>query len=151
MVSLLYYAHVVDPTLLKALTIIASEQVNATKYTKKALIHLLDYCAIPHDAPIQHHPLAMILYIHSDMSYLGRPGAKSWVRGHIFLGLQPDSMHPIHLKGVIHVFYTLQKLVADSVAEAGLIMYLILHELDYPQPQMPVHYNNLTTARFQTL
>jgi hypothetical protein len=42
--TLLYYARVVDPTLIMPINVLASEQSNATEFTSDKVIKLLNYC-----------------------------------------------------------------------------------------------------------
>jgi hypothetical protein len=64
--SILYYARVVDPTVMMSLNDIATEQTKATEKTQAENNHLLDYLATHPDATIRYHASYMILHIHSD-------------------------------------------------------------------------------------
>jgi hypothetical protein len=75
--TLLYYARVVDPTLIMPINILASEQSNATEVTADKVIELLNYCNTHPETKICYHASAMILHIHSDASYLSENEAKS--------------------------------------------------------------------------
>jgi hypothetical protein len=85
--SVLYYARVVDPTVLMPLNDIATEQTKATEKTQAATNQLLDYLATHLDATIRYHASDMILHIHSDASYLSVSNARSRLSG-IFLRQQ---------------------------------------------------------------
>jgi hypothetical protein len=58
--TFLYYARVVDPTLLHALNDLASAQTKGTQATADAMVHLLNYndaphpqqCVVPHSTQI---------------------------------------------------------------------------------------------------
>ena len=67
--TLLYYAQSVDPTILTALSAIATEQAKPTQETKKKVKQLLDYCATQDDAMITYNASKMILAVHSDAGY----------------------------------------------------------------------------------
>jgi hypothetical protein len=92
--SILYYARAVDTMVLKALSLIAMEQTNATEKTMARCTQLLDY--LLHNANAKVHFIAsnMILNIHSDASYLLE--AKAWSRacGHFFMGWMPKMENP---------------------------------------------------------
>jgi hypothetical protein len=66
--TLLYYARVVDPTLIIPINVLASEQSNATEITADKVIKLLNYCNTHPDTKIRYHASDMILHIHSDAS-----------------------------------------------------------------------------------
>ena len=68
--TFLFYSRAVDPTMLTALSIIATEQTQGTDTTKHKAEHLLSYAATHPNATIKFYKSDMILKIHSDMSYL---------------------------------------------------------------------------------
>jgi hypothetical protein len=61
--TLLFYARVVDPTLIMPINVLASEQSKSTADTSDKVIKLPE-------TKIRYHASDMILYIHSDASYL---------------------------------------------------------------------------------
>jgi hypothetical protein len=73
----LYYARSVDPTMLMALSTLASEQATDTAATAGAMHHILDYCATHPDSEVQFHSSDMVLQVSSDASYLSEPEAHS--------------------------------------------------------------------------
>jgi hypothetical protein len=75
--TLLYYARAVDPTLIMPINELASEQSKATAYTAEKVIKLLNYCNTHPETKIRYHASDMIIYIHSDASYLSEREAKS--------------------------------------------------------------------------
>ena len=83
--TLLYYKHAVDPTLLAALSTIASRQAHGTKALQTACHQLLDYVATHPNTGICFHASNMILAIHTDTSYLSEPRRKSRAAGHFYL------------------------------------------------------------------
>jgi hypothetical protein len=83
--SVLYYAWVVDPTVLMPLNDIATEQTKATEKTQPVTNQLLYYLATHPDATIRYHTSDMILHIHIDASYLSVSNARSRLG---FLGQQ---------------------------------------------------------------
>jgi hypothetical protein len=64
--SVLYYTRAVDPTLLKPLNDITTEQTKATEKMQAAKNQLLYYLASHPDTTIRYHASDMILHIHSD-------------------------------------------------------------------------------------
>ena len=68
--TFLFYARAVDPTMLTALSTIATEQAQGTQNTKDKAEHFLQYAASHPDATIKFFKSDMILKIHSDASYL---------------------------------------------------------------------------------
>ncbi len=70
--TLLYYARVVNTTILMALSLIAIEQANLTQETMSRVKQLLDYCATQEDAIITYNASKMILAIHSNAGYCNK-------------------------------------------------------------------------------
>jgi hypothetical protein len=68
--TLLYYSRAVDPTLIMPINVLASEQSRATADTADKVIKLINYCNTHPETKIRYHASDMILYIHSDASYL---------------------------------------------------------------------------------
>ena len=116
--TLFYYVHVVDLTILPALSSIASEQAEATKNTEKCTTQLLDYMTMHPDATVHFHASQMILNIHSDASYLSEKGAKSCIAGQFFLGSHPTPNKPIMLNGAIYTCCGIPHFIVASTAEA---------------------------------
>jgi hypothetical protein len=114
--SVLYYAIVVDPTILLPLNDIATEQTKATEKMQAATNQILDYLATHPDATIRYHASDMVLYIHSDASYLSVSNAHNRLGSLFFLGnTQPEHDQ---LNGfILSVASVINKLV-DSAAES---------------------------------
>jgi hypothetical protein len=155
--SSLYYAWAVDPTILMALSEIASQQAALTENKMKHVNQFLDLMWTHSDVIIQYHAADMILNVHSDASYLSAPKASSLAGGYFFLGSIPHNWDPIKLNGAIHITCAILKLVAASPAEAKLgalflnaqeakVSWLILVELGHPQPPTPKYIDNTTTV-----
>ena len=89
--AFLYYGRAVDPTILPALTDIASAQSKPTQHTLQACNMLMDYLHTNPNAKIRYTKSDMILYIDSDAAYLVLPKARSRIAGHFFLGNIPPS------------------------------------------------------------
>ena len=81
---LLWYARIVDNTLLKALNTIARKQSAPTELTKHWANQILDYCATNPEAKVKYYASNMKLKIYSDASYLNKPIARSSFAGYYF-------------------------------------------------------------------
>jgi hypothetical protein len=79
--TLLYYATAVDPTLITPINVLASEQTKYTSDTADKVIKLLNYCTTHPETKIRYHASGMILYIHSNASYLLEREANSRAGG----------------------------------------------------------------------
>lgn len=64
--SLLFYARVVDSTLLVTLSSLAHQQAQATENTIKRVTQILDYCATLPSAKLRFTQSDMVLKLHSD-------------------------------------------------------------------------------------
>jgi len=84
-------------TVLMAVSLIAEEQTKAREKTMSRCTRLLDYLSGQSEAKILFHASDMMLYIHSDASYLLEAKARSRACGHFFLGWMPKDGEPIHL------------------------------------------------------
>ncbi len=162
--TLLYYAISVDPTMLVALGSIASTQAKATKLTQDECLWVLDYAASNPDAKIRYHASGMVLYIHSDASYLSETRGRSRAGGHFFLSTSPTdpTAPPLTippLNGPVHTVSKILDVVVGSAAEAEIAgTYLnaqdavslrtTLQELQHPQPPTPMQVDNTTAAGF---
>ena len=150
--TLLYYGRAVDPTILPALSSIASEQAAPTERTMKRIKQLLDYCASQEEAIITYNSSKMILAVHSDAGYANEKKARSRAGGHFFLSNnEPDPPN----NGAILTNATIIKNVMSSAAEAEIgALYLnareavylrqILIEMGHPQPPTPIQTDNTT-------
>jgi hypothetical protein len=77
--TFLYWARSVNPTIIPAISALASEQATstATETTAEKLTQLLNYCAMNPNGTIQYAASDMVLHIHLDASYLSEPKAQS--------------------------------------------------------------------------
>jgi hypothetical protein len=158
--TLLYYAVSVDPTLLVALGAISSTQAQATQLTQDECLWVLDYIASNPDAVIRYHASDMVLYLHSDASYLSETRARSRAGGHFFLSDAPTDpdMPPLvrpRLNGPVHTVSKILDVVVGSAAEAeigatyvngqeAVPLRVTLEELRHPQPPTPMQVDNTT-------
>ena len=162
--TLLYYARAVDPTLLVALSTLATQQTNGTKQTMMDITHLLNYCATHPNAIIRYKRSDMILHVESDASYLSESKARSRVAGYYYLSNNTknnttfaNAEYVAMPNGPIHVLCQLMKEVVSSAAEAELAglfhnakeacpMRITLEELGHPQPPTPLQTDNSTAS-----
>jgi len=104
----------------------------------------------------------MVLWTHSNASYLSAPKGHSHAAGYSFLSLHPlasltasDLAPPDN--GPIHVLCQIMRQVVSSAAEAELGALFLnaqalcpiqtaLHELGHPQPATPLQTNNNTAS-----
>jgi hypothetical protein len=156
--SFLYYARTVNPTILMALSAIASQIAVTTEDICNCVNQFLEYMATHPDAKIRYRACDMIVNVHSNTSYLSAPDACSCAGGYAFLGSIPrDAGLPIQINGAANVTCKILKLVAAYTAEAELgtlflnahkakVIRLVLEELGHPQPPTPIHIDNTTTV-----
>jgi hypothetical protein len=150
--TLLYYGRAVDPTILPALSSIASEQTAPTERTMERVKQLLDYCASQEEAIITYNSSKMIMAVHSDVGYANKKKARSRAGGHFFLSSnEPDPPN----NGAILTNATIIKNVMSSAAEAEIgALYLnareavylrqILTKMGHPQLPTPIQTDNTT-------
>jgi hypothetical protein len=85
----MYYTRAVDPTLMTAISSLASHQATTTEDTDIKLLQLLNNCATHPNAKLHYHAGDMILNIHRDTGYLNEPEAHSRAGGHFFMSSKP--------------------------------------------------------------
>jgi len=134
----------------------------ATQATARGIDQLLDYCATHPDATIRFHASDMVLWTHSDASYLTAPKGCSRAAGYSFLSSQPSSPPSASTpappdNGPIHVLCQIMRQVVSSTAKAKLGTLFLnaqdvcpirvtLDELGHPQPTMPIQTDNNTAS-----
>jgi hypothetical protein len=148
--TLLCYARAVDPTLIITINVLASEQSKATSDTAYKVIKLLNCCNTHPETKIRYHASDMILYIHSDASYLSEKEAKSRAGGLFYMGSSAETANKL-TNGAILIISTVLKHVMSSAAEIGAVFInakeeavirTTLEELGHPQP--PHHWKQTT-------
>ena len=148
-------------TILHALNLIAAERSKPSDCTLERVEQLLDYMHTYPNAVVRYYASDMILNVHSDAFYLSAGRGRSRAGGYFFLGSLPKQGTPIKLNGNIAITCAIFKLVVASAAEAELatlllnvqearILQLILLEMGHPQPQTPVHVDNITCVGILT-
>ena len=150
--TFLFYSRAVDPTMLTALSIIATEQKQGTNTTKQKAEHFLSYATTHPNTTIKFYKSDMILEMHSDTSYLSKQQGRSRTRGHFYLGNRDDTTDPpngpiLNTTGILA-----NVMSAASEAEAatlftnmkeGVIQCIALEEMQWPQPT-PITVDNST-------
>jgi hypothetical protein len=151
--SVLYCARAVDPTVLMPLNDIATEQTKVTEKTQATTNQLLDYLATYPDATIRYNASDMILYIHSDASYLSFSNARSCLGGLFFCG--DKSPQEDNLNGsILNVASVIKKLVTSAAeselgacfqnAQSGAPLRVTLTEVAHIQPPTPLRTDKYT-------
>jgi hypothetical protein len=115
--TLLYYARAVDPTLLAALSAIATRQSNHIRAVAGVCHQLLDYATTHPNAGIWYNACNMVLSVHTDASYLSNPKGKSQSAGHFYLSRHNDKDFN---NVTILTLFTIIKHVMLSASEAEL-------------------------------
>jgi hypothetical protein len=116
----LYYARAVDSSMLVALGSLAALQTKATQKLEAAITQFLDYASSNPSATVRFRASEMVLYVHSDASYLSESGARSRAGGIFFLSGTVAKDENVPLNGAVHVTSTIMKNVLASVAEAEI-------------------------------
>jgi hypothetical protein len=113
----LYYARAVDPTLIIPINVLASKQSKATAVTAEKVVKLLNYCNTRPETKISYHASDMIIYIHSDASYLSKREAKSRSGGLFYMGNSADTSKTLTNREIL-IISTVLKHVMSSAVEA---------------------------------
>ena len=121
----MYYGIAVDNTIIVALSTIVSEQSAATSNTAKKITQLLNYLATNPDATIRYTRSDMVLWVHSDASYLSCPKARSRAGGMHLLSDKPPSPHdPVNfeptLNGIVYIVCKIIRNIMEYATEAEL-------------------------------
>jgi hypothetical protein len=100
--AFLYYARVIDSTMLKKITELSSVQATATEKVSRQVSDFLQYAATYPVTKVTYHASDMTLHTPSDASYLGETRGRSCIAGFHFLGQQhrpgtiPTTTTPIY-------------------------------------------------------
>ena len=156
--TFLYYARAVDPTMLVALSAIASAQAAPTEETMEKAKYFLDYAASHPDAITTFSKSDMVLAIHSDASYLVESKARSRAGGHFFMS--DNSSDPPNNGAVLSIAQIIKNVMTSAAdAEIGALYIntrqaiptrYLLEEMGHPQPPTPVQTDNTTALGFVT-
>jgi hypothetical protein len=125
---------------------ISTEQTKAIEKTQAATDQLLDYLATHPDVTIIYHASDMILYIHSDASYLSVSNTRSFVGGLFFCGEKPSKEETLN-GSILNVASVIKKVVASAAesevgacfqnAQSGAPIRVTLTELGHTQSATP--------------
>eukprot|EP00957_Ditylum_brightwellii_P084821 6449654-Ditylum_brightwellii.AAC.1 len=123
--TLLFYAQAVDPTMLASINSIAVQQAVSTKQTAATIVKLLNYAATHPDAVVRYNASGMVLQIHSDVSYMSEPKARSCAGGHFFMSEEVKNPataqeDEVPTNGLVHAVCEIIRNVMASSAEAEL-------------------------------
>jgi hypothetical protein len=151
--SVLYYARAFDPTVLMPINDIATEQTKATEKTQAAANQMLDYLATHPDATIRYHAPNMILYIHSDASYLLVSNDQSRLGGLFFFGNKHPEQDQLN-GSILNVTSVIKNVVASAAesevgacfhnAQSGAPLRVTLTDLGHIQPPTPLGIDSST-------
>ena len=125
--SLLYYARAVDPTMLPAVTAVASTQATPTQFVLQQAQRLLAYAAMYPNNRIVYHKSDMVLRVQSDASYLSRSHSRSVASGLAYL-VNADAPQS-KINGSITSFSNIIDVVVASAAEAEYAALLTAGQL----------------------
>ena len=150
--------------MLTVLGSIAVQQSKGMDKTYADTLWLLNYAATHPNAKIRYTASNMILYIHSDASYLSEPQPCRRAGGHYLLGdKRPDMTTPPtnrpHLNGPIHSISQIMSNLMGSAAKTeigaayingqeAVTIRTLLRELGHPQPATPIQVDNSTDDGF---
>jgi hypothetical protein len=145
----------IHPTMLVALSSLASQQTKGTACTAEDAVKFLNYCVTHPDAVICYKKSDMILHCHSDASYLSESQARSCAGGLYYMGAADITNTTIN--GAILASTTIMKPVLSSASEAEIgalfhnckqatILHTTLHEMGYLQPATPMQTDNSTAC-----
>jgi len=148
--------------LLTALGTLTTQQAKSMCSTMEAVTKILNYCATHSDATIRYTASDMVLWTHSDASYLTAPKGRSRAAGHCFLSTRPTTPPtatdaPPPDNGAIHVLCQIMKQVVASAAKVELGTLFLnaqatcpiqtaLEELGHAQPATPLQTDNSTAS-----
>ena len=124
--TFLYYAWVINNTMLVPLGTLAASQTKGTEKTMEATIQLLRHAATNPDAAIRFYKSDTTLYAHSNTSYLSEPQARSRVGGFFYLGNSNEPADKPTPNGPVHVESRIMKqiMATTSKAEIGALFLL---------------------------
>jgi hypothetical protein len=151
--TLSHYARMVDPTMRRDISRLASMQATPTQQVLNEVIRLMQYAASHPNAEIEYHASDMQLQTHSDASFLCEPNARSRAGGIHFLTTHAGLKDPAATNGAIEVVSTIIPSVVASAAEAefaalflnGMTAEMLrttLADMGYPQGATPIFVDN---------
>ena len=150
MVTLLYYARAVNPTMLTSRGSISAQQANPTEKTMQNVRLLLDYVDSHPDAILTYQASEMVLAGHINTSYLSKIKDGSRAGGNFFIS---NNTALTLNNGSVFTFDKFIKAVMSSASKAELGALFInrkediparqaLEEMGHKQPPTPMENNN---------
>ncbi len=140
----------VDSTLLCLINAIASQSSKPTEDTMWQTLQLLNYLATKEDAVLSYHASDMVLAVHSNVSYLSKPKARSRAGEHFFLS--SDTTIPPNNGTVLNIAYIIKNVMSSATKTELVGLYImvresvyiriILEELGHKQPPTPLQTGN---------
>ena len=146
----LFYAQVIDNTILHALNTIATATINGTETTMVAMKYFQNYAASNPNEQIKYCASNMIQQTHSNAAYLVAPEAQSRVGGYHFSFLVNKDQNllfngPVFVLALAKIIHN----IMSSAAEAEVIgLYMNAKEdtpiqnsltnMGHPQPAIPI-------------
>jgi hypothetical protein len=141
--TLLYYRHTVDPTILPAISAIASRQAQGTEAVANACHQLLDYVATHPNAGIRYLARDTILAFHTDALYLSKHIACSQASAHFYLTNKGDEDSSI-IKHVMSLTLEVDLVALYYGCKIAVPIQTTLDKMGHTQPMMPVRTDNIT-------
>jgi hypothetical protein len=156
---LLYYGHTVNPTLLTALSSIATRQVNGTTAVAESCQQLLNYVATHPNTSICYKACDMILAVHNNTSYLSKQEGKSRASANFYL--TNDGNEEFN-NGTILTLSSIIKHIMSSVSKAELAalyygcklavpLHTTLEEMGHTQHKCTMVTTNIIMAQGLTM
>jgi hypothetical protein len=160
----LYYARVLDLTILCRITQLSSMQANATEFVRDEVDHFLQHCASYPSVSIKYFASDMCLYWISDAAYLSERRSGSRFGGIGYCGdkppphLKPGDGPPSFVNGVLHAVSVRSDVQVASAGEAefgalftngkqAVEIRHILAALGYPQGATWMETDNTTACK----
>ena len=112
-----YYARAVDPSMLVALSAIASTRAKPTAATLDKAILFLDYAVTYPDVMITYKASTMILHVYRNASYLTEPKARKRAGDRFFFSSKAKYAPN---NGAVHTIAQILKHVMTPAADAGI-------------------------------
>jgi hypothetical protein len=145
-----FLGRAVDSTLLCSISAIASQSSKPTTDTMQQTLQLLNYLATQEDAVLSYHANDMVLAVHSNVSYLSEPKARSRAGGHFLLSSDTTTLpNNGAVLNIVHITKngmssaTKAELVGLYIMEREAVyIRIILEELGHKQPSTPLQTDN---------
>jgi hypothetical protein len=156
--TLLYYGRVVDPTILPAISAIASQQAEGTEAVTDPCHQLLGYVTTHPNAGICYLASDMILAVHSNASYLSKHNQCSQASAHFYLTNKgDDEFNNRIILNLTSIIKHVMSLASESELAAlyygckiAVPIQTTLDEMGHTQPPTPVTTDNISRPNIST-